>query len=101
MMFSPESGQLDQFNNKLEFTPTIGSNNFSEKGDELINISNDNSSALLFKVISYLDKILLILSKSYSLKLFLRFFLFNLNESFTVAYTLFLHYNYDAKATII
>ena len=42
MMFSPESGQLDQFNNKLEFTPTIGSNNFSEKGDELINISNDN-----------------------------------------------------------
>ena len=41
-MFSPESGQIDQFNNKLEFTPTIGSNNFSEKGDELINISNDN-----------------------------------------------------------
>lgn len=41
-MFSPELGQVDQFNNKLEFTPTIGSNNFSEKGDELINISNDN-----------------------------------------------------------
>ena len=41
-MFSPESGQIEQFNNKLEFTPTINSNNYSEKGDELIDISNDN-----------------------------------------------------------